>query len=520
MLQIKSLNIIHKKDLRTILEDFELILNDGDKAVIIGEEGNGKSTLLKWIFNPILVEDYTESTGKCIHNHGIMRYLPQELGCADRSKSVYDFLLEEPMFSMKDSKEIVNLEKQMRLEQGFFYSTQKMNTLSGGERIKIQMARILMAEPNILLLDEPSNDIDITTLEWLEKFILDWKGIIIYISHDEMLIEKTANVIIHLEQIRRKTISKYTVCNLPYKEYVTIRKNDLLNQERKALNDKRLEQIRQEKFRVIQQKVEHDLNAISRQDPHGGKLLKKKMKAVKSLEKRYEREEKNMVQMPEVEEAIFFKFNPKVKIPMSKIILNVFIEKLEVISEDNNFRKLLSQNISLYLKGARKICIVGENGVGKSTLIKKIIKVLCDRNDIKVGYMPQEYSDLLDMRVSPIKFLQTTGEKEEHTKICTYLGSMKYTSDEMNHPISELSGGQRAKLLLLKMCISDAEVLVLDEPTRNFSPLSYPVIRNMLIEYPGAIISVSHDRKFISEVCDEVYELTQDGLIKIRGKYK
>ena len=127
--------------------------------------------------------------------------------------------------------------------------------------------------------------------------------------------------------------------------------------------------------------------------------------------------------------------------------------------------------------------------------------------------MPQNYEDLLNLDVTPVDYLSRSGDKDEITKIRTRLGSLKYTADEMAHPIRELSGGQKAKVLLLKMSLSEANVLILDEPTRNFSPLSGPVIRNMLAEFPGAIISISHDRKYIDEVCDKVYRLTSEGLV-------
>ena len=128
--------------------------------------------------------------------------------------------------------------------------------------------------------------------------------------------------------------------------------------------------------------------------------------------------------------------------------------------------------------------------------------------------MPQTYRELLDEEQTPVDYLSTTGDKEETTRIRTYLGSMKYTADEMDHRIGDLSGGQKAKVLLLKMSLSGANVLILDEPTRNFSPLSGPMIRKVLREFAGAIISVSHDRKYISEVCDKLYMLTEDGLKK------
>ena len=119
---------------------------------------------------------------------------------------------------------------------------------------------------------------------------------------------------------------------------------------------------------------------------------------------------------------------------------------------------------------------------------------------------------MLDLDVTPVDFLNQSGDKEESTRIRTYLGSLKYTPDEMEHPIRELSGGQKAKVLLLKMSLSGANVLILDEPTRNFSPLSGPVIRKMIKDFKGAVISISHDRKYIDEVCDTRYELNINGL--------
>ena len=159
-----------------------------------------------------------------------------------------------------------------------------------------------------------------------------------------------------------------------------------------------------------------------------------------------------------------------------------------------------------------KICIVGANGAGKTTLLKKIADELLERPDIRAEYMPQNYEELLDLTMTPVDFLDRTGSKEERTRIRTYLGSLKFTTDEMERPICEMSGGQKAKVLLLKMSLSSANVLILDEPIRNFSPLSGPVIRKMIREFPGTVISVSHDRKYIAEVCDVVYRLTSEGL--------
>ena len=504
MLQIKNLTLTHKKDLRILLEDFSLVLNDGDKAVIIGEEGNGKSTLLKWIYNPELIDDYIESDGEKITNGQKLCYLPQELADSDKKKTVYEFFSETGELWNQTTKELAKLANDYKVSQEFFYSEQKMETLSGGEKIKAQLMKIMMQEPTVLLLDEPSNDVDIETLELLEKMINEWRYIVLFISHDETLIENTANMVIHIEQIKRKTKSRYTVANVPYRQYVDERMNRMHKQEQQALSERREKKAREEKLNRIYQSVNYAQETITRQDPAGGRLLKKKMHAVKAMEHRFEREDENMTQMPEQEEAIFFKLGDKSSaIPAGKTVIEYYLDELWTI---DGTRKL-ADDIFLRIRGSEKICIIGKNGCGKTTLIKKIAEELLKRDDIRAMYMPQNYEEQLNLDITPVDYLDKSGDKEERTRIRTYLGSLKYTVDEMEHPIAELSGGQKAKVLLLGLSLSDANVLILDEPTRNFSPLSGPVIRKMLREFPGAIISISHDRKLIDEVCDKVYIL-------------
>lgn len=513
MLQIKNLTITHKKDLRTILKDFQFVLNHGDKAVMIGEEGNGKSTLLKWIYDPEMIEDYAEASGQRICTGERLGYLPQELPAGEKEKTVYEYFSQNDIFWEQSPRELAQMAAQLRLPGDFFYSDQKMGTLSGGEKVKVQIAALLMFQPTVLLLDEPSNDIDIETLEWLERFINETDAAVLFISHDETLIERTANVVIHMEQLKRKTECKYTVAKMSYRQYQSERLSRLENQKQQAYNERREEKKRQEKFLRIQQKVEHEQNAVSRQDPHGGKLLKKKMKAVKSLERRYEREAEDMTEIPETEDAIFFKIGENVKMPAGKTVIEYSLDELWTPEAENGEKRLLAKDIFLRIRGGEKVCLIGQNGAGKTTLLKKMADELLARTDVRAIYMPQNYEELLDLDQNPVEYLSVTGDKEETTRIRTYLGSLKYTADEMGHPIRELSGGQKAKVLLLKMSLSDADVLILDEPTRNFSPLSGPVIRAMLQGYQGAILSISHDRKYIGEVCTAVYRLTQGGLL-------
>ncbi len=513
MFQIKNVTLTHKKDLRTILEDFSLVLNDGDRAVMIGEEGNGKSTLMKWIYDPELVEDYMDWSGEKVMNGEKIGYLPQELPEAGKAKTVYEFFMESSDFLDKNPKELAKLTREFKLEQDFFYREQPMGTLSGGEKVKAQMMRILIEEPTILLLDEPSNDIDIETLEWMENLINNRKHAVLFISHDETLIEHTANRVIHFEQIRRKTKCRHTVANMPYRQYVEERLHNFEKQEQIAQGERREKKIRDEKIRRMEQSVGSALNNISHAERDAiGRLLKKKMKNVKSMEKRFEREDEQMTEMPEQEEAIFFKLGDKNSaIPAGKWVLEY--ERPQLLTADGG--RILARNLALKIRGSEKIGIIGTNGCGKTTLLAQIAEELLSRSDLRAEYMPQNYETMLDMDKNPVDFLDTSGDKEERTRIRTYLGALKYTADEMEHPIRELSGGQKAKVLLLKLSMSGANVLILDEPTRNFSPLSGPVIRRMIGEFPGAVISVSHDRKYLSEVCDRIYRLTPEGLKEV-----
>jgi ATPase subunit of ABC transporter with duplicated ATPase domains len=297
-----------------------------------------------------------------------------------------------------------------------------------------------------------------------------------------------------------------------YEAYVTQRQQGFARQEQQARKEEAEYQAKMETFRQIRSKVEHDQAAISRGDPHGGRLLKKKMHAVQSMGHRFEREKEHMTQRPEWEEAIFTQFDKGSSVlAQGKAVLRLDLEQLTAGDI------LLSRDVHLWITGPEKVGIVGRNGVGKSTLLKHIAQELLPRTDLRCAYMAQDYSDQLLGHRSPVELLAPSGKREDVTRARTLLGSMKYQAEEMEHPAADLSGGQKAKLLFLNMVLSGANVLILDEPTRNFSPLSAPVIRRGLAEFPGAVISVSHDRLYLEEVCHRVLELTDHGLVAIRG---
>jgi ATPase subunit of ABC transporter with duplicated ATPase domains len=328
-----------------------------------------------------------------------------------------------------------------------------------------------------------------------------------YIFQDETLISKTANMILHLEQVIKKTDCKHTLLKIDYDSYVERRIRQIEKQTQVAKSEKREFDKQQEKLQKIMQKVEYQQNTISRSNPHGGQLLKKKMHSLKSQERKLDNKE--LTKIPDVEEGINFFFEG-VEMPRSKKIISLDIPIFNV------YNKTLSKNIKLDVVGDVHMCIIGKNGCGKTTLIREIYNELKDRNDIKVGYMPQVYDDILNKHEFVMDFLSPSNNKDEITKSRMLLGSMKFTREEMVGKIKDLSNGTKAKLLLAKLVLDKCNVLILDEPTRNVSPLSNPIIRKVLCEYKGTIISVSHDRKYIEEVIDSLYSMTIDGLIKIR----
>lgn len=497
MLELKNVSLCLKKDGRYITEDFSFTLKSGDKAVLIGEEGNGKSTLLKYIYQPSLVEEYCSYSGEVITKCK-MAYLPQFMEEKDCALSLAEYFASTEYYMHTD------VLSKLGLTIDFILSDQKLATLSGGEKVKVQLARLLMEEPDILLLDEPTNDLDISTLQWLESFIQESRLPILYISHDETLIENTANVIVHMEQIVRKTKCRISVVRCSYHEYLSYRKSSFAHQEQVAKKQRDDYNKQMEKWRQIYNRVDHEQSAIK--DASGGRLLKKKMHSVISMGKRFEREKENFLDFPQEEEAILAKFDETIHLPSGKTVLDFSLEHLCI--QD----RVLSRNLKLYIAGNAHVGITGKNGAGKSTLLALLWKELKLRQDIIAAFMPQNYAEVLDFNKTPIEHLADNYTKDDITKARTYMGGMKFTHEEMTGKIGNLSGGQKAKILFLDMVLHKANVLLLDEPTRNFSPLSSPVVRAALADFGGAIISVSHDRKYLTEVCNKVYELRENGL--------
>lgn len=503
MLEVQNLTIMIGT--RLIIKDLSFTLNKSDKLAIIGEEGNGKSTLLKALLK---MADYAKVQGVVdLHNYKV-GYLKQSLDAQELELSGQDYLFSSKEDYYNKLNVFYKYLKMLELKDDVL--DVKMANLSGGERIKVSILKLLIEDDDILFLDEPTNDLDLNTLYWLESFINKITKPLIYVSHDETLLANTANMILHLEQIKNKSEPRHTLAKVDYDTYVSNRLNALEKQLSLARFEKKEFLKKEKKLQQVMQKVEYQQRTITRKDPHGARLLKKKMHSLKAQEKRLNNWE--IQEEPDIEESINLFFKP-VEIPRSKVVFTLDLPVLKVENKESD--SVLAKDIFLEIVGPTHLCIIGRNGAGKTTLLKLIYEKLKDRKDLKVGYMPQNYDVILGGYASALEFLRKDASKNSITEARSLLGNLNFTKEEMTTDISYLSGGTKAKLLLAKLVQDEDNVLILDEPTRNVSPLSNPVIRKMLKDFQGTIISVSHDRKYINEVIDNLYLLDKNGLKKI-----
>jgi ATPase subunit of ABC transporter with duplicated ATPase domains len=513
MLEIRKLNIKKVSENRELVKDLTFILNPKDKFALIGLEGIGKSTLLKAILDKNQL-NYVDITGDIVKRNINIGYLPQSIKDYWSNETVIDYLLKDnpdDEILPESYRLLATLEKtltNLNFDMETYDDLKEIESYSGGEVVKLGLAKILIRDPDVLLLDEPTNDLDLDTIIFLENFILKEERPILFISHDEALLENTANGIIHLTQIHGKRIAQTYFVKMGYHDYVVSRNLAIDNQEMIAKKQRNNFKKKMERFQQVYQKVEHQQNQAVR-DPSKGRLLKKKILSLKSTEARYMKEKENFIDIPEREEEINITFNNSNPIHNSKVVLNYNKDTLYIND------RVLARNIKLFIKGPKKIAIIGKNGSGKTTLMKDILTFLRKNKSIKVGYMSQNYEEQLDLSKTSINNVLSKTDKDYENKVRRVMGNLGFTGEEMEYYPANLSGGQKAKLLLLKMVIEEDNVLILDEPTRNLSPLSIPIIHKMLNDFKGAIISITHDRNFIENVFDEVYVLTENGLEKL-----
>ena len=500
MIKINHLTITQNKDLRDLVSDLNMTIQNGEKVAIIGEEGNGKSTLLRALMGEAL-PDFT-IRGDIQSDYQSLAYIPQKLPEKLKKETLHDYFFLDSIDL--DYSVLYRLAEELHFDSDRFASDQEIGSLSGGEALKIQLIHELAKPFEILFLDEPSNDLDLETVDWLKGQIRKIRQTVIFISHDEDFLSQTADTIVHLRLVKHRKEAETLVEHLDYDRYSEYRKANFARQSQQAANDQRVYDKIMEKHRRVKQNVENALRATK--DSTAGRLLAKKMKTVLSQEKRFEKEAQSMTQKPLEEEQIQLFFSNIEPLAASKVLVRLEKEILSI------GQRVLAQELQLTVRGQEKIGIIGPNGVGKSTLLAKIHQLLSDKSEISLGFMPQDYQETLNLDLSPVELLSQTGHKEELQKIQSHLASLNFSYPEMHHHIRSLSGGQQGKLLLLNLVLRKPNFLLLDEPTRNFSPTSQPEIRKLFANYPGGLVTVSHDRRFLKEICTSIYCLTEHGL--------
>ena len=362
MIDIQGLRLTHAKDLRVLVPDLDLKIHAGDKLALIGEEGNGKSTLLKYLFDPNLVADDMEASGVVQRGFSQAAYLPQSLPRESEEVSLYEyFFLEEDI----DFARLYRLAADLGFSSERLVSSQTLGRLSGGEKLKVQLLKLLSTPHDIFFLDEPTNDLDLETLEWLESYIKKSKETIVFISHDPQFLSQTASRILHIEMLRKKGQAKITLANLSYDDYLKERQARLVKDRQAAMNDRREFSKKEERFRRVHDSVQHALREMH--DSTQGRLLAKKMHVIKSQEKRLAKEEEGLTKVPEVEKAIDLSFERKASLAGDKVLLQW--RDCPLVREG----RVLIPDLTWSLRTGQKVAITGKNGIGKSSFLKLLL---------------------------------------------------------------------------------------------------------------------------------------------------
>ncbi|MED4455873.1 ATP-binding cassette domain-containing protein [Metabacillus fastidiosus] len=528
LLQVNQLTKYFGADL--ILSNIKLEVQMREKVALVGRNGAGKSTLLK-----IIAGLMSYDSGEIIKPKDVtFGYLAQDTGL-ESTLSIWDEMLSVFAGLQKMEKEMRSVENEMatidhasehtkferlmkeydRLqnefkEQGgyqyeadvrsilhglgfaaFDYDT-KISTLSGGQKTRLALGKLLLTKPDLLILDEPTNHLDIETLTWLEQYLQNYPGSLLVVSHDRYFLDKIVN---EVYEISRTTSTKF---NGNYSQYL-VQKAE--NYERDLKNYER----QQDEVAKMQDFIQRNLARAST------------TKQAQSRRKKLERME--MLDRPSgLEKSAHFQFN------IDRQTGNDVL-KAENISVSYDAVNPIISNINFSINRGESIALVGPNGIGKSTLLKTIIKQieLLDGSyrfgsNVQIGYYDQQQAELTSTK-RVLNELWDEYPQMMEKEIRTVLGNFLFSGDDVLKPVSTLSGGEKARLALSKLMLQNANFLILDEPTNHLDLDSKEILENALIDYPGTILFVSHDRYFINRITTKVFELSKDQLIEYLGDY-
>ena len=522
MIVISANNLTKEYDgSNTVLNKVSFAVNKGERVGIIGINGAGKSTLLKILSGQLSHEggDFFVSSDLRIG------YLEQDGGFdSDRTvieevNKVFEHFpeMEKEMEKLLAEEELTRYEQlRERYERmgGYMYQSEirgiltsmsfdesmynkKISTLSGGEKTRLALAILLLEKPDILFLDEPTNHLDIGTLKWLEQYLKGYRGTMIIVSHDRYFLNETVNRIFEIENAR------LNIYEGNYNFYAAERRN------------RREAEMRQ--YEKQQKEVQRQEEMIRRFKQRGTEKLAKR---AASREKRLSAME--LMQRPDQSKGKL-KLNFQQNFQSGKDVL--LAEDLSKSFGYGINRVELFRGVSIDVKRGERVCIVGANGIGKTTLIRMLMgDLVSTTGHIRVGHNVQfgyydQGQQLLNDNNTVIEELQDAYSLYSEGELRNILGRFLFRGEEVFQEVGSLSGGERARLSLLKLMMSGANTLILDEPTNHLDIESKEVFEEALLEFPGTCLIVSHDRYFLNRIPTRIMELTETGLVNYLGKY-
>ena len=506
-----------------LLKDITFKIDDHDKVAIIGVNGAGKTTILK-----IIAGEENYDSGDLFCNKELtLGYLKQQHDLA-MDKTVYDVGLDvfAPLITIENrlrqlenemttdhSERILNeydrLTQSFHDKDGYSYPSKltgvlkglgfseeefnlKVSMLSGGQKTRLALAKMLLQEPKLLLLDEPTNHLDNSAINFLEGYLKNYPHAIITVSHDRYFIDQVSNKIVEVENGKSKSYK----CK--YNEYSILKKKQRAVDLKHYLNQ-------QKEIKRIQESID-TLKSYNRE---------KQVKRAESKEKQLAKIER--IDKPEnLPDTITINFKPKRESGFDVLK----IENLAV-----KFDEILFKNIDIDIKKQERIALVGDNGVGKTTLFKTILDQLnAYQGKIKFGskvdlaYYDQEHSTLA-MAKTIFNEISDNFPKMTNTEIRNSLALFNFKGDDVFKEISLLSGGEKGRVVLTEILLKQANLLILDEPTNHLDIASKEVLEDALNQFEGTIFFISHDRYFINKVATRVIELTSTKAISYDGNY-
>lgn len=512
-----------------ILSNIKLEVQTRDRIALVGRNGAGKSTLLK-----IIAGQMSYDSGEIIKPKEVkIGYLAQNTGL-ESNKSIWDEMLTVFAHFQTQEKELRRLEERMsdpkamgnqqeyerilseydklqvqfKEEGGYQYESDirsvlhglnfhsfsydtKISTLSGGQKTRLALGKLLLTKPDILILDEPTNHLDIDTLTWLEQYLQGYDGAILIVSHDRYFLDK---VVSQVYEISRLQIRKYTG---NYSAYL----------DQKAANfEREMKEYekQQEEVAKLQDFIQRNLARAS---------------TTKRAQSRRKQLEKMEVMDRPLGDEKSASFGFQIDRQSGNEVLKADSIAIGYHGEE------ISKGISFRITRGESIALVGPNGVGKSTLLKTIIDKLSPiaghfqhGSNVFIGYYDQEQAELSSNK-RVLNELWDEYPLKPEKDIRTVLGNFLFSGDDVLKNVSTLSGGEKARLALAKLMMQRANFLILDEPTNHLDLDSKEILENALIDYPGTILFVSHDRYFINRITTKVIELSKDGTTEYLGDY-